>query len=210
MKKVLVILGHPRLESFNGALAQAYARGAKETGAEVKHLELARLEFSSNVSRSPDYDNKVDEIEPSLKESQELIRWADHLVFVYPTFWGDMPALLKAFIDRAFLPNFAFKYRKGSPLQDKLLKGKTARIITTMDAPTFFYQLAYRSPGTNALKRATLHFCGVKPVHVTPIGRMRYLTEEARKGWLEKIQKLGARDSLQGKHDVPKPVIQHS
>jgi NAD(P)H dehydrogenase (quinone) len=195
MKKVLVILGHPRLESFNSALAQAYARGAREAGAEVKHLDLARLEFSTNVSRSPDYDNKVDDIESSLKEAQDLIRWADHLVFVYPTFWGDMPALLKAFIDRAFLPNFAFKYRKGSAFQDKLLKGKTARIITTMDAPTFYYQLMYRSPGTNALKRATLHFCGVKPVHVTPIGRMRFLDEIARKNLLGKIQRLGAKDT---------------
>lgn len=121
-----------------------------------------------------------------------------------------MPALLKAFIDRAFLPKFAFKYRKGSAFQDKLLKGKTARIITTMDAPTLYYQLMYRSPGTNALKRATLHFCGVKPVHVTPIGRMRFLDEAARTKWLGKVQKLGARDSSKIKQNVPKPVIQPS
>lgn len=123
-----------------------------------------------------------------------------------------MPALLKAFIDRAFLPNFAFKYRKGSPFQDKLLKGKTARIITTMDAPTLLYQLMYRSPGTNALKRATLHFCGVKPVHVTSIGRMRYLDETARKGWLEKIQKLATQDVGQtNQRPVPSPTpVKHS
>jgi NAD(P)H dehydrogenase (quinone) len=195
MKKVLVILGHPRLESYGNALSQAYERGAKEAGAEVKRLDLARLEFATNIMQAPDYDNKTGEIEPALKEAQDLIRWADHLVFVYPTFWGDMPALLKAFIDRAFLTTFAFKYRKGSPFQDKLLKGKTARIITTMDAPVFFYQLMYRSPGTNALKRATLYFCGVKPVHVTSIGRVRYLNEEQRKGWLGKIQTLGVQDS---------------
>jgi NAD(P)H dehydrogenase (quinone) len=194
MKKVLVILGHPRLESYGNALSQAYARGAKEAGAEVKHLDLAQLEFSVNVVRSFDYDNNVDDIEPSLKEAQALVKWADHLVFVYPTFWGDMPALLKAFIDRAFLPNFAFKYRKGSAFPEQLLKGKTAHIITTMDAPVFFYQLMYRSPGTNALKRAVLHFCGVKPVHVTSIGRVRYLNEEQRKGWLGRIQKLAARE----------------
>jgi putative NADPH-quinone reductase len=194
MKKVLVILSHPRLESYNNALSQAYERGAKEAGAEVKRLELAKLEFAANVSRSPDYDNNVDEIETSLKEAQDLIRWADHLVFVYPTFWGTMPALLKAFIDRAFVPKFAFKYRKGSAFQEKLLKGKTARIITTMDAPTLWYQLVFRSPGTNALKRATLHFCGVKPVHVTSIGQIRNLNEGQRKRWLEKIQQLGRKE----------------
>jgi NAD(P)H dehydrogenase (quinone) len=204
VKKVLVVLGHPRVESFNGALANAYVEGARQAGAEVKQLDLARLEFAANIMQSPDYDNKVVQaLEPSLKGAQDLIRWADHLAFVYPTFWGDMPALLKAFIDRTFLPNFAFKYRKGSPFQDKLLKGKTARIITTMDAPTLYYQLMYRSPGTNALKRATLHFCGVKPVSVTAIGRMRYLSEDARKGWLEKVKVLAARD-------VAKPARQPS
>lgn len=199
MKKVLVILGHPRIQSYGNALAQAYQRGAIQAGAEVKYLELAKLEFNSNITDAPDYDNKTGEIEPALKEAQDLIRWADHLVFVYPTYWGNMPALLKAFIDRTFLPNFAFRYRKGSPLVDKLLKGRTARIITTMDAPTFWYHLMYRAPGTNALKRATLHFCGVKPVHVTEIGRMRYLTEEQRKGWLEKIQNIAAKDVKQTK-----------
>jgi NAD(P)H dehydrogenase (quinone) len=199
MKKVLVILGHPRLESYNNALSQAYERGAKEAGAEVKRLDLARLEFSPNVLQSPNYDNKTAKLEPTLQEAQDLIRWADHLVFVYPTFWGDMPALLKAFIDKTFVTKFAFKYRKDSPFQDKLLKGKTARIITTMDAPVFYYQLMYRSPGTNALRRATLHFCGVKPVYVTSIGRMRFLDEIARKEWLEKIQSIAVKDARQVK-----------
>lgn len=74
VKKVLVILGHPRVESFNGALAKAYAEGVRRTGGEVKILELATLQFSANIMQSPDYDNKVAEIEPSLKEAQDLIR----------------------------------------------------------------------------------------------------------------------------------------
>ena len=197
MKKVLVILGHPRLQSFNAALAETYSTAASAAGAEVRQLDLARLEFSSTIARTPDYDNVVEEIESSLKEAQRLIGWADHLVFVYPTFWGDMPALLKGFIDRTFLPNFAFKYRKGSPMPEQLLKGKTARIITTMDSPVLWYQMMYRAPGTNALKRAILAFCGVKPVRTTLVGRLRYLNQDQRQKWLEKISLLAARDTQQ-------------
>jgi putative NADPH-quinone reductase len=124
MKKVLVILGHPRLESFNAALASSYIEGAQETEAEVKQLDLARLEFASDSAAAPDYDNRVKEIEPSLKEAQELIRWADHLVFIYPTFWGDMPALLKGFIDRAFLPNLPLSTARVHPCQINYLKEK--------------------------------------------------------------------------------------
>jgi putative NADPH-quinone reductase len=195
MKNIVVILGHPRLESYNNALSQAYERGATEAGAEVRRLDLAKLEFKTSITAAPDYDNKTGEIEPALKEAQNLIHWADHLVFVYPTFWGGMPALLKAFIDRTFLPNFAFRYRKDSPMPEQLLKGKTARIITTMDAPLLWYQLVYRAPGNNALKRAILHFCGVKPVWVTSIGRLRYLTQEQRQQWLSNMSLLAARDA---------------
>ncbi|MGL4609786.1 MAG: NAD(P)H-dependent oxidoreductase [Trueperaceae bacterium] len=200
VKKVLVIFGHPKLESYNNALSQAYERGARAGGAEVKRLELANLQFS--VTEAPDY-SKTGELEPSLKEAQELIRWADHLVFVYPTYWGDMPALLKGFIDQVFLPNFAFKYRKGSPFPEKLLKGKTARIITTMDAPVLWHYAVTRSPGINALKRATLHFCGVNPVKVTAFGQLRYSSEVKRKGWLEKIETLAARDARQKNSKAP-------
>ena len=201
MKKVLILLAHPRLESYNAAIAEAYAEAALEH-AEVKRLDLARLEFASDVARAPDYDNKTEDIEASLKEAQDLISWADHLVFIYPTFWGDMPALLKAFIDRAFIPNFAFKYQKNSPMPEQLLKGKSARIISTMDAPVLWYQLVYRAPGSNALKRAVLSFCGVKPIKVNLIGRMRYLKPEQRKAWLKRV-KTFARHDLKG-HRISK------
>ena len=193
-------MAHPRLESFSAALAQSYYRGAEEAGHDVRQINLAELEFASNVARAPDYDNKTEAIEGSLKEAQNLMRWADHLVFIYPTFWGDMPALLKAFIDRAFLPNFAFKYQKNSPMPEQLLKGKSARIISTMDAPVLWYHMVYRAPGSNALKRAVLAFCGVKPIKVNLIGRMRYLTLEERKSWLERV-KAFAKQDLKG-HQV--------
>ncbi len=55
-------------------------------------------------------------------EIQQEILAADHLVFVYPNWWATFPALLKGFIDRVFLPNFAFKYRENSPFCDKYIE----------------------------------------------------------------------------------------
>jgi len=92
---------------------------------------------------------------------------------VYPIWWGTYPALLKAFIDRVFLPGFAFKYKPDSMFWDKLLKGKTARLIVTMDAPKWYYALVYRSAGHIALKKATLEFCGVKPVTTSTFGSVK-------------------------------------
>jgi NAD(P)H dehydrogenase (quinone) len=198
MKKVLVILGHPRLESYCNSLSQAYERGAKDAGAEVRRLDLARLEFDpifklASETRFTGEQGKG--LEPDLVKAQQDIAWADHLVFVYPSWWGSFPTLLKAFIDRAFTPGFAFKYIKGKTFPEQLLKGKTARLIVTMDTPPWWNRFVYRAAGHNAMKHATLYFCGVKPVRVTNIGRMRSLDEKARKDWLEQVQRLAAREA---------------
>ena len=117
--KVLVVVGHPRRASLAGALAAAYAAGARRAGAVVELLELARLEFDPNVRTRVFADQSV---EADLRRAAALIAWAEHLVFVYPTWWGTMPALLKGFLDRVLAPGFAFEETGGSgylPLHDR-------------------------------------------------------------------------------------------
>jgi putative NADPH-quinone reductase len=188
MKKVLIILGHPDHESFGASLANSYRQAALKVGAEVKELVLADLKFDPILNRGY---KEMQELEPDLIDAQELIEWAEHLVFVYPTWWATMPALLKGFLDRTFLPGFAFKYRPNSPFWDKFLTGRTARIITTMDAPVWYHYLFNWNAGTRAMKKATLEFCGIKPVKVTSIGQVRFLKAEQRERWLKKVEKLG-------------------
>ena len=190
MKKILITLGHPNKESFGGSLAKSYREGALKSGAEVKELILADLKFDPILHRSY---KEIQELEPDLVKAQELITWAEHLIFVYPLWWGTMPALLKGFLDRAFLPGFAFKYRKDSPFWDKLLTGKSARMIVTMDAPTWYNYWINGNAGPKAMKKATLEFCGIKPVKVTTIGSVKTLKTEQLKAWLEKVEKLGER-----------------
>lgn len=124
MKKILIINGHPDNESFCAELAVAYKKGAKLANYECKLVNLTDLNFDPILHYG--YKKRT-ELEPDLIEIQNDILNSNHLVFVYPTWWSTYPALLKGFIDRVFLPRFAFKYRENSLLWDKLLKGKTAR-----------------------------------------------------------------------------------
>ena len=187
-KKTLIIHGHPNKESFCSALSQAYKAGALDAGAEVRELEVGDLQFNPNLAHGY---RKRTELEADLLKAQDSIKWADHLVFVYPTWWGTMPALLKGFIDRTFLPGFAFKYRDDSIWWDRLLKGRTARLIVTMDAPVWFYWLAYGRPGHNAMKKMVLEFCGIKPVRITSFGSVKRSSEKERARWLAKVESLG-------------------
>lgn len=93
--KVTIILGHPRTDSFCGALADAYAEGAAEAGAAVRRVALGSLEFDMNVTGSSPRDQPL---ESDLASCKEAIEEAGHLVFVYPTWWATMPALIALFI----------------------------------------------------------------------------------------------------------------
>ncbi len=186
--KILIILGHPDEESFNKALYDAYKNGAISAGFEVKEIVIRNLQFNPNLQFG--YRKRTD-LEPDLLEAWEKIKWADHLVWVYPVWWGGLPALMKGFIDRVFLPGFAFQKRENSVWWDKLLTGKTARIIYTMDQPFWYYWLVYKQPSNNAFKKLTLEFCGIKPVKVTNIGPVRLSKESYRANWIQKIKILG-------------------
>lgn len=190
MRNILVVLGHPSNQSLNHALAEAYAEGARSAGHQVKMLKLGDLNFDPILREG---FRRVQELEPDLQEAQALIRWADHLVFVYPSWWGNLPALLKGFLDRTFLPGFAFKYKgSDSPWWDRLLNGKSGRIILTMDSPRFYNWLAYGDANIKAMKNATLHYCGVKPVKTTIFDKVRFANAEKREKWLAVCRKLGA------------------
>ncbi len=188
MPKILIIDGHPNKNSFNCGLAQSYLKGAKESGAEVKEITIRDLQFSPNLQFG--YQKRT-ELEPDLLDAREKIKWADHLVWIHPVWWGGLPAISKGFIDRIFLPGFAFQYREKSVWWDKLLAGKTGHIITTLDQPGWYYRIAFGRPSVNQLKKSTLEFCGVKPVKVTYVGPIRNSTESFRNKCLTKIESSG-------------------
>lgn len=188
MKKIVVINGHPNKDSFNFGIVKAYKEAAEDSKAEVREILIADLNFNPNLQFG--YQKRT-ELEPDLLEAWETIKWADHLVWVHPVWWGGLPAITKGFIDRLFLPGFAFQYRENSIFWDKLLKGKSARIITTLDQPGWIYRLLFGRPSVNQLKKSTLQFCGINHVKVTYIGIVKTSDEKMRAKWLNEIRILG-------------------
>ncbi|CAM3411576.1 NAD(P)H-dependent oxidoreductase [Flavobacterium chungbukense] len=188
MKKILIINGHPNAESFNFGIAQSYKNGALASNAQVETIVITDLKFNPNLQFG--YQKRT-ELEPDLLKAWQKIQNAEHLVWIHPVWWGGLPAITKGFIDRLFLPGMAFQYRENSVWWDKLLKGKTAHIITTLDQPSWYYRFFYGRPSVNQLKKSTLEFCGVKPVKVSYIGIVKGSNEEQRKKWLEKVYRFG-------------------
>lgn len=197
---IAVILGHPDTGSFCGAIARAYVSGARSAGAEVREVNLGELAFDPVLWHGY---NQIQPLEPDLVSAQETIRWADVLVFAYPNWWGSLPALLKGFIDRTFLPGFAFKYRENSALWDRLLAGRSGRLLVTMDTPDWYYRLVFRQPGHQMMRRTILEFSGVKPVRRATFGPIRKSADTARDRWLARAEALGRRDASRRRHGRP-------
>jgi NAD(P)H dehydrogenase (quinone) len=190
MKK-LIILGHPAQDSFCKSIAETYLGTAKKMGQEIELLNLASLKFDPTLHEGY---KKVQTFEPDLEHAKNLISWADHLIWIYPNWWGTMPALLKGFIDRVFIPGFAFKYRQNSNLWDKLLTGKSAHIYVTMDSPPWYYKWLTKMPGHNQMKRAILQFCGISPIKITNFGPIKTSSDNQRNKWLISVEVDAARN----------------
>jgi NAD(P)H dehydrogenase (quinone) len=190
MKKILIIKVHPKEDSFCNALTDKYIEGAKQSKHKIKIIILKNLKLEQHLKFE---HTQKPILTQDLAKTQELILWADHLVFTYPTWWATPPALLKIFIEIIFLPGFAYKYKRPKakiPRWDKLLRKKTSRIISTMDSPTWYYTIFGRDPGYKMMKDI-LNFCGVKPVQKNYFGSVKFSNLKKRKKWLKQIYNVG-------------------
>lgn len=186
IRRVLVIVGHPREPSFNAGLAQAYADGACAAGMEVRLLHLARLHFDPDVHAASPLDQAL---EPDLEQARQLIAWADHLAIVFPSWWGVGPARMHGFFDRVLLPGFAFREQEGR--YEGLLAGRSAHLITTIDMPPWVYRLIYRAPGTGAIRRSIFGFCGIETLASLVLGPVKDADAARRDAWLDAARRLG-------------------
>ena len=97
------------------------------------------------------------------------------------------------FIEIIFLSGFAYKYKTPTgiiPRWDKLLTGKSARLIVTMDSPPLYYKFISKDPGFKMMKDI-LNFCGIKPVYRNYFGSVKMSSKNKRKTWLNKSYKVG-------------------
>lgn len=193
MKKILVINGHPNKESFNAVIAQSYIKSALEAGSEVRYIAIGELDFNPNLQFG--YLQRM-ELEPDLLKALEDIQWSEHQVWIHPLWWLGMPAIMKGFFDRAFLPGIAFKSDKEGA-NEGLLNGRTGRIITTAgDLSLDVYEDIYASSGLVQLKKGILGYCGISSIQDSFIGPLDKLNESDRRKWIVEIENLATSDSV--------------
>ncbi len=170
-----MINGHPNPDSLNTALAQTYIETARDLGASVRYLPIGKLNFNPNLQYG--YTQRM-ELEPDLLRAWDDIYWSTHQVWIHPMWWVGMPAVMKGFFDRLFLPGLVFKHHTTGNTQG-LLTGKTARILVTMgDLSPQVHQEIYQSTGIIPLKDGILAYCGVQTEAVDTIGPLNDFSQQ--------------------------------
>jgi len=189
-KRILLVQGHPdpAERHLNHALAQAYAAGAIDAGHELRRTEVALLDFPLLRSKS---EWEAGALPAGLAQAQADIAWAEHLVFFFPLWLGGMPALLKGFLEQVARPGFALSKAQAGQMPEKLLKGRSARLVVTMGMPAAVYRWYFRAHSLKALERNILGFVGIGPIRETLIGMVEDMEPAQRDEWLTKMRSLG-------------------
>ncbi len=188
--RIVIIQGHPDPggKCFCHALEDSYVKGAMEGGHEVKQISTSQLDLPI-LRTKEEFANK--NVPPAIQDCQENIRWAEHLVIIYPLWLGTMPALLKGFFEQVFRYGFAISSGDGDKMPKGLLTGRTSRIIITMGMPALIYRWFFGAHSLKSLERNILKLSGISPIKESLIGCVDSKDNEYRQKWIEDIYALG-------------------
>lgn len=191
-RRIAIIDGHPDPDRHHlvHALADACASGARAAGHFVRRIDIAEMNFPILHSAKAWREAAVS---ADIRHCQDAILWADHLILLYPLWLGDVPALLKAFLEQVLRPGFAIR-EGASPHEAALLRGRSARIIVTMGMPAPVYRLYFGAHSLRSLERNILGYVGIHPIRRTLIGSVGD-SEGQAETWLKRAAALGARGS---------------
>lgn len=197
IKKLLVVFAHPaREESLAGAIVDAFVSGATKAGLEVVTRDLYAIGFNPVVSKQDWFDGFVGKVPADCEEEQRHVKWADGLCFIAPAWNWSMPAILKGYLDRAFvIPGFSFASDpNGATYQGGLLTHKKALVIQTLGGAL---QTGFRFGNVADYAQglvSALHYCGVRNTHVQQFWNLYKQTKESPQmpALIEKCRALGA------------------
>lgn len=191
-RRIVLVQGHPDPAGghLGHRLADAYADGAHRAGHTLQRVEVAHLDFPV-LRTQQDWLHGPTPL--ALVPVQEQVRWAEHLVFFFPLWMGDMPALLKAFLEQLARPGLAGGPAADGGMPPKALKGRSARVVVTMGMPALVYRWLFRAHSVKSLERNILGIVGISPVHETLIGGVDQLGAEGVARWQRRLATLGQR-----------------
>jgi len=158
--RCLVVYAHPVAQSYCAALRDRAASALTGSGHEVRVVDLYGEGFDAALSRQERLDYHTSGAnERNVARHVESLRWAQAIVFVYPTWWYGLPAILKGWLDRVWVPGVAFTL----PTRDAPIRGLLDNIVciagvTTSGSPWWWLAMI-GNPGRRTIVRGIRAIC---------------------------------------------------
>jgi len=189
--RILVILAHPKRDSFNAALQKAVCEGLRAAGHLTDVIDLYAEGFDP-VMRGAELDALGTGRPPADTAAyQRRILQSQGLVLVFPVWWFGIPAILKGFIDRVFEEGFAFRFESDGSVRGLLTLKKALVLSTTGAGASPYRRFGFARPLKDAFDEWTLKLCGLRTVrHIFFYGAPT-IQPAARAEYLRKAKKLG-------------------
>lgn len=184
----LVVIAHPRDDSFNKRVASVYVEELQKCGHEVAIRDLYKMNWNPVAAASDLSCMSTGRIPDDIKREQDYIIAADVITFIHPIWWIGLPAIIKGYVDRVFLVGFAYRY--GPNGTEGMLMGKRAMLFTSSGSTQdHFDQSGKMKSILVAQDLGTIEFCGmevVEHVHFAPVGRRS--TPEMIERWMQGVR----------------------
>jgi putative NADPH-quinone reductase len=188
MRKIMIVVGHPQHNTLCEGLGKAYQSAAQAAGHEAALFTLADMKFDPILHEGY---RKIQSLEPDLDTAYRCLSGCDHVVLIFPLWCGDMPALMKGFIERILQPDLIARENTEHAMNWSIFKNKSARIIMTLGMPIWIYRYWYGAHALKLLSRNILTFIGIRPVRHTMFGMVGTSKPERRERWIEQVRQLG-------------------
>jgi len=185
--KTTIILAHPWRGSFNNAILDVVQRELKDQGKESILIDLNKEHFDPVMKESElAVYSKGQCLDEQVKKYQTIIMDSNELIFIFPVWWYSIPAILKGFLDKVMLKNFAYQESKMG-MKGLLTHIEKATILSTSQAPTWYLKYVMGNPIKNTFIKGTLRGIGIKNVKWLHHGNTTGGTDKERKNFLMKV-----------------------
>ena len=194
--RALVLLANPEPASFGAALAEAAVRGLRAGGHETRLVDLYGEGFEPVMSRADRlaYESGDAVVDPVVQAHAAHVRWAEAIVFVYPTWWSGLPAVLKGWLDRVLVPGVAFELDARTRKVRPTLQHVRALVGVTTYGSRRPYVRLLGDGGRRTINRALRMVCGWRtPAVWLPLYGMDVRTDDDRRAFLARVEARMAR-----------------
>jgi NAD(P)H dehydrogenase (quinone) len=192
---VLMVTAHPDADSFTSAVAGAARRGMQRGGHRVVELDLYALGFvpAMSAAERAAYHEATPLIDPMTIEHAGLVRRSQALVFVYPTWWGGPPAMLRGWMERVLVPGVAFRFDEHGKVRPALTHVRRIVGISTYGSPRRYVWLM-TDGGRRMLRRALRLNCSWRvSTRWMAMYSLDTSTAEQRAAFLQRVERSMSR-----------------